>query len=354
MAKTKIGLDIGSTAVRVVEILQGDRPAVVRLGQVPLPLEAVEAGEVRDAEAVAAAIDRVMGVAGIKGTEVSMGIASAKVIAREISLPWLPEKELRSALGFQVRDYIPMDPEDAVMDFQLLGERTVEAQRYQDLLLVAAPRVSVQAHVDVAERAGLVPVAIDFAPLASIRAVADETSAEAEALVDIGGHITHVALHQGEAVRLVRVLNTAGRDVTRAIAASLGIEPGVAELLKRGEVDPSEESGLDRASVRAAALDAARPLVEEIASTIEFSLRQMPDLRVARIVMTGGGSHLEGIVELLDERLPLPVERGRVFGRARSRLAPELGALVEMGGTFAVAIGLALPDARGQRGGRAA
>lgn len=354
MAKTRIGLDIGSTAVRVAEVQQGDRPSVVRLGQVPLPLGAVEAGEVQRPDQVGAALERLMQVSGIKGREVYMGMANAKVVAREISLPYLPEKELRSALGFQVQEFIPMPPEDAIMDFELLDQTEVDGQKLQNMLLVAAPRQSVAAHVEAAERGGLIPLGIDFAPLAAVRATSGDDAAGAEALVDIGGHITYIALHRGTSVRLVRVLNNAGRDVTQAIARSLGVEPGVAELLKRGETDPMGIEGLDREKAREAASEAAAPLVQEIASTIEFSLRQTPDLQVSRIVMTGGGSHLEGIVELLDARMPLPVERAKVFGRARSRLVPELGAMVEAGRTFSVAIGLALPDVRESRGGRAA
>ena len=122
MAKTRIGLDIGSTAVRIAEVQQGDRPSVLRLGQVPLPLGAVEAGEVQRPDQVGAALERLTEVSGIKGREVHMGMANAKVVAREISLPWLPEKELRSALGFQVQEFIPMPPEDAIMDFELLDQ----------------------------------------------------------------------------------------------------------------------------------------------------------------------------------------------------------------------------------------
>lgn len=247
-----------------------------------------------------------------------------------------------------------MPPDEAIMDFELRGERQVDGQRVQDLLLVAAPKTSVAGHLAAADAGGLIPVGIDFAPLAAVRATTGEDSPLAEALVDIGGDVTYVALHRGTEVRLVRVLTRAGREVTEAIATSLNISPETAELLKRGEAHAGAAEGIDRAHARQAAIEAARPLVEEIASTIEFSLRQIPDLQVSRIVVTGGGSHLDGIVELLDERVTLPVERAKIFGRARSRLVPELGAMVEAGGTFSVAIGLALPESEQRRGGRAA
>ncbi|MFM7719151.1 MAG: pilus assembly protein PilM, partial [Actinomycetota bacterium] len=293
-------------------------------------------------------------VSGIEGREVYLGFADAKVVVREVSLPWLPEKDLRAALGFQVQEFLPMAPEEAVLDYQPLGEHQKDGQRMQDLLLVAAQKSSVNDHIDAVVEAGLEPIEVDLSPFAAVRATAPEESDEMQALVDIGGHVTFVALHRGPSVRLVRVLAIAGRDVTHAIARSLSVDEGTAELLKRGETDPRGMEGLDRGRARQAALQAAQPLVEEIASTIEFSLRQTPDLSVSRIFVTGGGSHLDGIVDLLGARMPLPVERAKVFGRARSRLVPELGAMVEAGRTFSVAIGLALPEEPDSRRGRAA
>lgn len=342
MARTRIGLDIGSTAVRIAEVTEGDRPAVLRLGQVPLPLGAVEAGEVRSPDQVASAIERLREVSGIDGTEVCIGVENTKVVVREVTLPWLPEKELRAALAFQAQDYIPMTADEAVMDCELLGEAQIDGQRMQRLLLVAAQRAAVNDEIDAVEAAGLLPVGVDLAPFAAVRATASGDPTEVQALVDIGGHITSVVLHRGNSVRLVRILPIGGRNVTAMIARNLGIDEGAAELMKRGETDGAGVEGLDRARARQAALDGARPLVEDIASTIEFSIRQEADLDVRRIVLTGGGSHLDGLTELLDARIHLPVERARVFGRARSRLVPELGAMVEAGGSFSVAIGLAL------------
>lgn len=350
MARTRIGLDIGSTAVRIAEVSEGDRPAVLRLGQVPLPLGAVESGEVRIADQVSAAIDRLRHVSGINGNEVFIGVQNTKVVVRVVSIPWLPEKELRAALGFQAQEFLPMSADEAVIDCELLAEEQVDGQRRQRLLLVAAQRLAVNDEILAIEDAGLTPIGVDLAPFAAVRSLADGASEGVEAVVDIGGHVTSVTMHQAGTVRLVRVLPIGGRNVTSTIAKNLGIEEAAAELLKRGENDPSSGESLDRVLAREAALEGARPLVEEIASTIEFSIRQESGLEIGRIVLTGGGSHLDGLTDLLDTRLHIPVERGRVFSRARSRLVPELGAMVEAGGAFSVAIGLALDEAQRQVG----
>lgn len=345
MAKTKIGLDIGSTAVRVAEVTQGDRPAVTRLGQVPLPVGAVEAGEVQDVGQVTEALERLIEVSGVEPGPVHLGFASSRVVVREVVLPWISEKELREALAFQVAEYIPMAPEEAVLDFETIEEGPEsDPQRVRRILLVAAQRSAVLASVDAARGAGLEPLGIDLAPFAAVRATAGDSESR-EALVDIGGSVTCIALHHGTTVDLVRILATGGSEITERIAREFGIDAASAELLKRGGADEGFAPETDRKLVRDAAIRAAGGLVDEIASTIEFSLRQSGGDAIERIVVTGGGSHLEGIVELLDARVPgVGVERARVFGRAKSRLAPELGAMVEAGRAFSVAIGLALPS----------
>ena len=139
MAKGRIGLDIGSTAVRAVELV-GAPLAVVRASQVALPPGAVESGEVRDPAAVSEALRRLWSEGGFKGREVWLGVGNQRVVVREIALPYLPEKELRASLGFQVQEFIPMPVEDAVLDYDPIGEFEQEDRRMLRMLLVAAQR----------------------------------------------------------------------------------------------------------------------------------------------------------------------------------------------------------------------
>ena len=87
----------------------------------------------------------------------------------------------------------------------------------------------------------------------------------------------------------------------------------------------------------------AGTFVDEIRSSLEFYTAQVPGARVGRLLVTGGGSKLEGFLELLQERIPVRVERGHVFERVVSKLALSEDALAEAEPVLAVAIGLALP-----------
>jgi type IV pilus assembly protein PilM len=138
----------------------------------------------------------------------------------------------------------------------------------------------------------------------------------------------------------VRILPSGGRDVTLAIARALGVEDEVAERLKKGE---DVEGAPPPQDVRAAAISRAGSFVDEIRSSLEFYTAQAQGARIGRVLITGGGSKLEGFLELLRERIPVPVDRGQVFQRAVPKLELDERALAEAEPVLAVAIGLAIP-----------
>jgi type IV pilus assembly protein PilM len=347
--KVRVGLDIGSTAVRAAEVtVSGGQASVLRAAQVKVADGAVENGEVRQPEAVAEALRELWSVGKFKSKQVVMGVGNQRVVVREIGLPWLPEKELRDSLGFQVQEFIPMAVDEVVLDFDVLGEFEQEGRRMIRILLVAAQRVMVDAVVAAAEGAKLDPVGLDLVPFALVRAVGatdagmDLEASESgdEAVIDVGSHVTNICVHARGITRFVRILPSGGRDVTLAIARTLGVEDEAAERLKKGEevagAPPLEE-------VRRAAMARAGSFVDEIRSSLEFYTAQAQGARIGRVLVTGGGSKLQGFLEMLAERIPVPVGRGQVFQRAVPKLELDERALAEAEPVLAVAIGLAIP-----------
>ena len=123
MAKGRIGLDIGSTAVRAVELAGGEPPTVVRAAQVPLPRRRRRERRGPRARGRDPGAPRSCGsAAGSRAVSVWMGVGNQRVVVREIALPYLPEKELTASLGFQVQEFIPMPVDEAVLDYDPLGE----------------------------------------------------------------------------------------------------------------------------------------------------------------------------------------------------------------------------------------
>jgi type IV pilus assembly protein PilM len=378
VAKGRIGLDIGSTAVRAVEVSGGDPPAITHAAQVPLPAGAVENGEVRQPEVVSEALRELWQRGGFKGKRVYMGVGNQRVVVREIALPYLPEKELRASLGFQVQEFVPMSVDEAVLDYDLLGEFEQDDRRMLRMLLVAAQRTMVEVLVAAATGAKLDPVGLDLVSFAMVRSVGttgvgmDLEDEGDEAVIDIGAHVTNIVVHAAGTTRFVRILPSGGRDITMAIASGLGIDDDLAERLKRGEsaelpavdeqpgpdglTDPTTAVGArgsgeprpdqtvsDLTRVHELAMRRAASFVDEIRSSLEFYTAQSQDARISRVLVTGGGSKLEGLLELLRERIPAQVENGQVFQHAQTQLHLSPEALAEAEPLLAVAVGLAIP-----------
>jgi type IV pilus assembly protein PilM len=369
MAKGRIGLDIGSTAVRAAELSPGIQPTVVRAAQRPLPGGAVENGEVRDPGAVSQALRELWKDGGFSSGQAWLGVGNQRVVVREIALPFLPEKELKASLSLQVQEFIPMPVDEAVLDYDPIGEFEQDDRKMLRMLLVAAQRAMVDLTVQAVRGAGLEPMGLDLIPFALVRAVGtpdismDLDGSGEEAIIDIGAHVTNIVVHDRGATRFVRILPSGGRDVTIAVARAAGVDDMTAERLKRGEATEETsgeappppptsegESAADGASaapkpqqVRQVALQRAAAFVDEVRSSLEFYTAQAREARIARVVVTGGGSKLDGLLDLMRQRIPVPVEPGRVFQHVPSALKESEESLASAEPFFAVSVGLAIP-----------
>jgi type IV pilus assembly protein PilM len=352
MANYVIGLDIGTHAVRAVELSLGrGRPVVRRMGQVTLPVGAVVAGEVVDATQVSAALKRLWSEVGFSGRKVVVGVANSRVVARMADLPAMPEAELRSSLRYQVQDLIPIPVDDAELDFQIVdhlpgGEGAEDKVR---ILLVAAHRDMLRSFLAALEGADLEAKRIDLVPFALIRALHDPTSwleddepaQGQEVIIGAGAGVTNVVVHENGVPRFVRTLPTGGGSVTEALASSLGLDDDAAEAVKRGV--PGADVMADQPHVDDIAAASLMPLVNEIAGSLDFHLAQVGEDSLRRVVLAGGGGRLRALRGVLEDQLGVSVVDGTPYARldlSKVPLDPEL--VARSGDIFTVAIGLAL------------
>lgn len=348
MARTSIGLDIGSTSARAAEVALGsDPPAVVRAAQVPLPPGAVEGGEIMNPPEVGQALRELWGRGGFRGRRVTLGVGNQRVVVREVSVPSLPTSELRQSLPFQVQELIPIPVEQAVLDFDVLEEFEQEGRSMVRLLVVAAQRSMIDLYVQSVLGARLEPVGIDLVPFALVRSVGrygglgmEETDAGGEAIVDLGADITNLCVHERGVPRFVRIIPSGGRDVTASLAAALGVSEEQAEAMKRGlpteaPVPPGFQERLK---------ERMTTLADEIRSSLDFYRAQTPGAQVSGVLLTGGGSKTQGLEKLMSDRIGIPVERGDAFARVTVEVAMADDEREEAEPLLSVAIGLALPQ----------
>ena len=346
-AKTAIGLDIGTSAVRAAEVqVKGGNVRLLRFGQVGLPPGAVVDGQVVDDVAVTAALKALWKGAKLKGTKVMLGVANQHVSVRQATLPWMPPDEFATSLRFQAADLVPIPIDSAVVDFVPVRETQKDNERlYSGLLVVASQDVILDA-IAVAKAAGLSVVGVDLSAFAVMRAVVrpEAVAGQPEAIVDIGARVTHVVIHQDGVPLFVRVLLTGGLDVTRALCESLNIDMAAAELLKRSAGHDLSANG---DAARAALAAAMARLVEEVRGSLDYYQASTPGPHVGRIVLSGGASQAHGLALMLSQHHQIPVVAARPFATLDTTptgLSPVQIAFAES--SAAVPVGLALGGVR--------
>jgi type IV pilus assembly protein PilM len=343
MAQRIVGLDIGTSALRAVEVVtdNGGKPSLEAYGQVGLPPGAIVDGEVRDAVKVSAALRRLWKEGGFKSTQVHLGVAGLRAITREMELPPLPPEELNAAVSLQAEDVVPFPIERTSLASSVIS-RTVDGEGMPliRVLVAAAHRDLIDGVVAAVEDAGLEPVAIDLDTAALSRAFTLPGSAtDPEAVVSIGAGLTMVIVHHGGMLQFVRTIDLGGDTMTRAVSSALDIPFTDAEQTKRrlalqGPQDPT-------------ALAAVARVVNELVAEIHNSIRYYSALPgrtpPSRLIVTGGASRTVGLLDKVQQGLELPVVEASPLSFVDvSRLGISATDSEEINPTVAVPLGLAL------------
>lgn len=332
-----IGLDLGATAVRAavlaVKHRGGDTVVEARtVAGTDLPRGAVVDGAVVDPRAVGEAIDHLWKANRISCRNVILGVAGPQVVVRELQMPVLTASEQVKALPFMARELVAMPLDQVVLDFAPLGPPDPESG-LRPGLLVACPRGPVLAAVAAVEAARLRVVRVDLASLALLRSSAGQHLA-VEAVVDLGAHLTTVVVHQDGIPRLVRTLSRGGEELTTGLAERLGLpEDGAEEAKRRLGLRSADPVSIELRELVA-------PLIGELRSSLNYFRTTHAGVRIDRLALTGGGSGLPGLAQLLGDQVGLDCEvvdpRHLLVTSARKR------AVVDEVRATALSVGLAI------------
>lgn len=317
-ARTAIGLDIGTSVVRAVELSFGRAGITLeRFGQVVLPEGAIVDGQVVEQGPVADCIRQLWSATGLSHKRVVLGVANHKVIVRRIELPSMDPAELRRSLPFQVAEILPMAVEQAVLDFFPLQEVVREEGAVLAGLLVAADRETVLANVSCVEKAGLVAQAVDLTSFAVLRALGKQAGpdVETEALIDVGARVTNIVVHRGGVPVFVRILLMGGQDVTDAVADTMRVSLTQAEAMKQ-QIAQAPAAG-ENDGLRRTVNGQVQDFVDEVSGSLDYFAASNPGSRVQRLLVSGGGSRLDGLVERLARDTRLPVFAGDPMANLR-------------------------------------
>ncbi|MGE3165832.1 MAG: type IV pilus assembly protein PilM [Planctomycetota bacterium] len=286
--KSVVGLDIGSSEVKAVELTQvGDSLKITGFGH----------ARIQSPEQTATAVLEVLERASIKTRRVCTAVSGRSVIVRYVNLPHMDESELKGALRYEADKYIPFDVDEVAIDGQKLEDLDGDGdtEREMKVLLVAAKKSLLQEHVNLIQEMGLQPVAIDIDTFALTNAyeLRSRNSPRVEdddrvvALIDVGATKTTVSILKGSTSYFSREIYLAGDDLSEAISRQLHVERNEAEELKRNP--QGRESELE---------DAMLPVLDDLANEIHLSFDYFEnqfDREVAEVFLSGGAVQTPGL-----------------------------------------------------------
>jgi type IV pilus assembly protein PilM len=311
MAKSKLalGLDIGSSSVKLVHLKEGRRGyTLLAWGEAPLPPEAVVDNQLMNSSAIVEAIRQLLAQQKVKARDVAIGVRGHSVIIKRISMPLMSQEDLDESIQWEAEQYIPFDVKDVHIDTQILTPQG-DAAGQMDVLLVAAKKDMINDFTAVCAEAGLAATVVDvdaFAVQNAYEINYAQTPGQPVVLINMGAAVTNINIVNNGMATFTRDITVGGNAFTEEIQKQLNISAEEAEALKvggHGETDAVVPQEVERVIQ-----GVADQMGGEIQRSLDFHAATAPDVHPTRVFLSGGTSRIPALFKVIEQRAGVPVE----------------------------------------------
>jgi type IV pilus assembly protein PilM len=279
------GLDIGTTAIRVVQLTKvaPDSWVLDKYGYVPVDEKITVGSSADGTRKLGEAIMTAVGQSGIKTKNVAVGLPSSKTFTTIVELPTMPEQELRNTVKYQADQYIPMAIDDTKYDWALLGQ-SLHDPKQQEVIITSTSNAFAEERLELIENLGFNVVAEEPDPLADMRALLPAGVIDSKIIIDMGERSTDLVITYGESPRLVRNIPIGLRTLLRSIVQNLNVKDDQARqfILKFGLAQDRLEGQVYRAVE--SALDG---FATELTKSIKFFQTRYPSAPISGTLLSG-------------------------------------------------------------------
>ncbi|MEJ7600025.1 MAG: type IV pilus assembly protein PilM [Kofleriaceae bacterium] len=342
MAKQCIGLDIGSSSVKAVQLRKkGTNWALQAFGMQPLVPQTIVDGTIMDQSAVADAIRQLWARLKLKQKEVAIAIAGHSVIIKKISVPQMSPETLAANIRTEAEHHIPFGKDDVELDYHVTNQASASGQT--ELLLVAAKKEVVADYVQCVRDAGLLPLVVDVAAFASqngFEANYPLDPRETVVLINTGAAISNINIVRSGVSLFTRDVTIGGNAYTEEIQKHLQIAIDEAEAYKVG--GSQTEDGVVPQEVLRVMEGVSEIMAGEFQRSLDFFLATTADANVTRIVLAGGSSKVGSLHRAIERRSRLPLEVADAWRRVEIDASLDRAYLTAHSPEALVGVGLAM------------
>jgi len=335
--KKFLGIDLGSTSIKLVELYKkGGFPVLSTYGYIERPAEQ----NWRLSENVEEAIPQLVAYlkklyqnSGASGYEVITALPNFSVFNSTIMVPVMKDKELKSAITWEAKKFVPLPIEDLILDWKIIETVQIDREQKYKILLTVAAKDLAKRYMEVFRQADLQLTALETEAFALARALIGRDPSPVM-VVDASAMSSDVIIVEKGIPILNRSIDVGGVSITRAIANSLGVDFNRADQFKRdiGMAGPSKIPKLIEVVLK--------PVIDEINYSLNLYQGQTQK-KIEKVILSGGSAYLPNFDQYLSKIINLKVIVGDPWARIAypAELKP---ALEEIAPRFAVTIGLAL------------
>lgn len=347
MARTCVGLDIGSSSVKVVQLKETSKGyQLVNFGIEPLPAQTIVDGAIMNQTAVVDAIKQLRVALKLKAREVATAISGHSVIIKKIKVPPMTPEELEEQIPWEAEHHIPFSKDDVEIDHQLVN--TQNAQGQMEILLVAAKKEVVSDFSMVIREAKLMPTVMDVAAFTIQNAFEvnyEVDPNEAVALVNVGAALSNINIVSGGTSAFTRDVTVGGNVFTEEIQKRLNVSQEEAEAWKIGSLTEGATDVLPQ-EVEAVLAEVADSVAGQFQRSLDFFLASSADATISRIFLCGGAAKVSALQKALQEKARAQVEIMDPFAKISiDEKKFDMTFLHQHAAEAAVAVGLALRKA---------
>ncbi len=330
------GLDIGTSAIRVVQVKGGTTKTLVAYGSMDIDRKLAQTDSNANLQKLGQAIRQLVQDSRISTNNVAVGIPSQKTFMTVVDIEKLEPKELDRTIRLRADSLIPNPLDESKIDWTLLGQSPKD-QTKAEILLGSVSNVFVERQLDMLEGIGFNVVAFEPDSLAITRALLPPNTQESRMIVDMGNEATDLVITLNDAPRLIRTIPIGMDAVIRAAIQNLGIDQkqatqfvykfGLSKDKLEGQIYGAIHSTIDN-------------LVNEIEKSIKFFSTRYKNVPVSGMILTGGASVLPEFPLHIANKFNMNVEIGNAWRNVafNSSLQNEL---LAVSNKFSVAVGLA-------------
>jgi type IV pilus assembly protein PilM len=345
-----VGVDIGGGFIKVVQLgKKNGRVTLETYGEIALgPVAGLEVGQAANLPVakLVEAMNDLFREANVTSRDIIFSIPLTSTLLTTIEMPDLGEAKLKEMIPIEARKYIPTSISEVSLSHWVVP-RVPRTYIYADIANSdATPKVNVllavvyndvlEKYNDIAQQVGATSVSFEIEIFSTIRSTLGQETA-LTMLLDIGAANTKVALVEEGVVRSSHLISTGSQDVTIALSHAKGIPMIKAEEIKREFGLPGDPADGAIAEITRLATDRIFAEADRILTQYQREER----VAVTKVILSGGGSLMKGMLDLAQKSFETTVVYGDPFNRvdAPAVLAP---LLKEAGPEFAVALGLVL------------